>query len=659
MSYRGAELHLDHGRITISSDSIFLPPEFGYGENEEFLKLFVLSYIKFLCDSPLELQSPKPIRVIMRLYKRLTTENIRGVIKQFSSYADQILSEEFSPQEFGPNSETSIRQYHDFMKNTPIFKEYHLWTMTGRPDLLKYVLSFLRFGKKLAYVDRDLDTTAFRGWLEVEEKLSTLTFGDEDTASLRTIIARILGPLSVDFLAPKFGTGKVSEAHIDGAYDKLEFLSTNRRLEYAFLRHRPFRGSDEGFDAGNGVVRHRGSSGDVARLKFVPKDITKSRSICMEPNSFMYFQQGVLRWVKRSFDRGEIRRFVTLRDQTANQKAALHGSLYLSSDTIDLSSASDSVHAELVRRVFPPDWNFYMFATRTSSVKLPDGKVVKVNKFAPMGSALCFPVQCVIFTAVCLYAYSAYIQGKTTGTWSCGPDDIELTLKSIARSRTDSTPFGKRLEPPVVYGDDIIVDSRLTDIVISTLSRLGFLVNRNKSFTGSMSFRESCGVYAFEGQDVTPVLFRIPFIRRGKKFDAKVYASFIENINSMRSNGYQSVATFWLSVLKDQRFSAPLPFVTDSDAFGLLTANKHAVDPKFLRVNHVLPDGQCWQITEELVQGIGPRNTKQTRPENLDEYSYDQWWATRVEEDSTPRIKGSSPIRPKETRLRATWARCE
>lgn len=644
--HRGAKLLLDGGRIRISTDTIILPREFDYGVNTDLLKVFVLSYVKFLCDSPLELTNPKPAKVYMRFYKRLTTENIRSVIRLFSGYADEILKSEFSS-----GSDSSTRVFHEFMTDTPIFKEYHQWIMTGRPELLKYVLSFLRFGKKLAYVDKSLDATAFHGWLEVEDRLRTLKFSDEDTASLRTIIAELVGPLHIDHLLPKFGTGNVSEAGVTDVYKKLKHLSTDRKLEYAFFRERPFRGSEEGFDSQR-VIRQRGNSLDIARLKFVPKDITKSRSICMEPNAYMYFQQEVHRWMRYTMDHSVISRFVTLNDQTANQQAAIHGSTYLSSDTIDLSSASDSVHAELVRRIFPPDWLFYMFATRSYKVKLLDGEIRQVEKFAPMGSAVCFPTQCIIFTAVCIYAYLAYTHRKTTGSWICTKDDVVFLLNSIHKARSGSTPFTRLLEPPVVYGDDIIVDSRTTSIVIATLERLGFAVNVDKSFTGSSSFRESCGVYAYEGLDVTPVLFRLPFFRRGD-WDAKVYASFIGSINEFRKNGYHAVASFLLSILKDYGFKYPLPFSSNPNAFGLFTLNKHKVNPKFFRFN------ASWQVNEELVQSIGPRKTKRAKPENLDAYSLDQWWRSRVTGDLPLLLGEGLVIRPQETRLAPTWARCE
>jgi hypothetical protein len=536
------------------------------------------------------------------------------------------------------------------MKDTPIFKEYLTWYRTRDTSLLKYILSFLRFGKKLSYIDDELDATAFHGWQSVEERLRTLEFADDDICSLRNIISELLPRLDTTLLIPRFGTGKVAERDIKDVYDKLAKLKIHPKIAYAFLRKSSFRLDEGSSEVLNLLNLEDRTSLDIGRLKFVPKDITKSRSICMEPNIFMYFQQEVLRWMVDAMERGRIRKFVNLRDQTVNQDGARHGSLYHSVDTIDLSSASDSVHWQLVRRVFPRDWVFYQLATRTNKVQVSSGDVISVNKFAPMGSAVCFPTQCILFTAASLYASWMVHTGRTSGNVSRA--EAKRLIRDADVRLLPSSPFGRRHEGPLVYGDDIICDSRVTDSLITLLSRLGFEVNVGKSFTKSQSFRESCGVYCYEGSDVTPVLFRIPYLRRGK-WDAKVYASVIGSINQWRSNGYHTIATFWLSILKDYGFTTPLPFVTTTDAFGLFTVNKHRPKPKALRWN------ADWQVNEERVLGIGPRVPRSKIPPLLEEYRLDQWWRSRIRGRSTLQFSEGLRIRPQETRLVPLWARYE
>jgi hypothetical protein len=654
---------------------VVFPPEFGYGDNEDFLKYFVLSYTKLLCDSPLKDRcGDKPAHLYASFLRRLQGERLDIIIKRFSGYANVLLENEYST-----GGDSSTRVFHEFMKDTPVFKEYLTWIRTGQPELLKFVLSFLLYGKKLEYEDPEFDTTAFRGWQQVEEKLRTLTLCTNDVDTLRNIIRVILPPLQVDHLLPKFGPGKVAERGVRDTYDKLHNLRGHPRLEYAFGRERPGRSRDEGFSRRETVDTRGVSVRDSARQKFVPKDITKSRTISMEPNTFMYFQQEVMRWMVNSMEKGLISRFVNLRDQSTSQMAAVHGSLYFSTDTIDLSSASDSVSVELVRRVFPPDYLFFMMATRSSRVELYDGSsIVDVYKFAPMGSAICFPTQCIIFTAVCLYAALAVCSQEDTGVRVIPEKEIRKFIRTrLWKKRSSSSPFTWKLEPPVVYGDDIAVDSRTTDSVISTLDRLGFTVNRSKSFTGSQSFRESCGVFAFEGEDVTPVLFRLPFFKRGS-FDAAVYASFIGQINWLGDNLYHHSAAFHLRTLRDYGFRSPLPFVTRREEFGIYTTNKHRyVYERDVRWN------ADWQVTEVRIQGIEPRPqtlvgrgdlipirklvfngealrvVEEIQPETLDAYKLDQWWRSRVFEDVILDNSSTLRIRPQETRLAPRWARCE
>lgn len=678
MSYRGIELRLDFNGLRISTDDVVFPPEFQYGENSEFLKFFVLSYMKLLCDSPLnESHGDKPVNVYASFFRRLRDTRLDVTIKLFAGYSHELLVNEYAT-----GGDSSTRVFHDFMKDTPIFREYLEWIKTGRPELLTFVLSFLLWGKKLEYDDPEFNTTAFRGWQEVEEKLQTLSFAPNDVANLRGIIRELLPPIQVDHLYPKFGPGKVAEQGVLDVYDKLFSLLDHPRLAFAFARERPGRSRDEGFSCRETVDTQGDRSRDSARQKFVPKDITKSRTISMEPNTFMYFQQEVMRWMVNSMEKGEIRRFVNLRDQTTSQEAAVHGSLYFSTDTIDLSSASDSVSVELVRSVFPPDYLFYMMATRSSRVELYDGSsIVDVKKFAPMGSAVCFPTQCIIFTAICLYAALAVSSQEDAGVRVYSAGQIRKFIRTgFWNARSPNSPFTRKLEPPVVYGDDIAVDSRTTGIVTAILARFGFTVNRSKSFTGSQSFRESCGVFAFEGQNVTPVMFRLPFFKRGG-WDAKVYASFIGSINWLRDNNFHHVATFFLRALRDYGFRNPIPFVTRREDFGVYTTGKH----RHVYSGHIRWNAE-WQVTEERVQGIGPRTVTLepgedtvtikyrqtdliksgitevvtvTQPRTLEAYRYDQWWRSKVRGHESFEKSEGLRIRPQETRLAPRWARRE
>jgi len=59
-------------------------------------------------------------------------------------------------------------------------------------------------------------------------------------------------------------------------------------------------------------------------------------------------------------------------------------------------------------------------------------------------------------------------------------------------------------EDVFVFGDDILIPDDLAREAEAVLSYCGFSLNREKSFSGSIGFRESCGGDFYEGADVRP-----------------------------------------------------------------------------------------------------------------------------------------------------------
>jgi hypothetical protein len=214
----------------------------------------------------------------------------------------------------------------------------------------------------------------------------------------------------------------------------------------------------------------------MARVVLVPKDSRGPRIISCEPAELLFIQLGIMRKLYRVLENhhhtaGQI----NFSDQTINRLLARQSSIDGKYSTIDLSDASDRVSLDLVRRVFPREWVECLEACRSEETILPTGEIVKLNKFAPMGSACCFPVEALVF-------------------WTCA----QAVIRKL-RSRSRSLVF--------VYGDDIIIPSEFFDRVVRGLTSIGLLVNREKSYK-SGPFRESCGGDYHNGYDVTPVRVR-------------------------------------------------------------------------------------------------------------------------------------------------------
>jgi len=214
----------------------------------------------------------------------------------------------------------------------------------------------------------------------------------------------------------------------------------------------------------------------TARLLTVPKDSRGPRVISCEPKELMYLQQGVSNDLVHFLGQHDwTRGHINFDDQEVNADLALSASRTKEWDTIDLSDASDRVSMALVEYLVPERVAKYWLALRSTATVLPSGERVPLHKFAPMGSALCFPVEALVFWAIAV--------GEV---WNL-TNDLELAIRSV-----------------YVYGDDIIVARGYTDSVMNALEAVYLKVNRAKSFVGDHPFRESCGIEAWKGHVVTP-----------------------------------------------------------------------------------------------------------------------------------------------------------
>jgi hypothetical protein len=225
-------------------------------------------------------------------------------------------------------------------------------------------------------------------------------------------------------------------------------------------------------------IRDTNGGERYAKTRIVPKKYGVGRVIMLQDNDMMFLQKGyqanVYKWVERHpLTKG----LVNFTDQTINGKLALSSSLTREWATLDLRKASDLVTKWHIGLLFDERVAEMLLLLRSDRMKaeLTDGSELdsEMNMYAAMGSALCFPVEALVFWAICTAAL------KVAGL--------------------DSTAY--------VFGDDLIVPNDGYEAVTRALGHVGFIVNRKKSFTKG-HFRESCGVDAFKGRRVNPP-FRI------------------------------------------------------------------------------------------------------------------------------------------------------
>jgi hypothetical protein len=383
--------------------------------------------------------------------------------------------------------------------------------------------------KKLHLEAIGLEEKTLALYLETEDRLARLEL-DEDTQlilGLNRIMKRWLRKLDLRDLVPNHGGGSVAEGKLT-LYEKYKQLRTDLMLRVV-LNNDTISYYGAGFNASNDADLRAERDTEVVRVSrtiFVPKTYSKLRVISMEPVTLQYWQQSIM---KRLYNFISTHRYlkhaIKLEDQTYNQNMARRGSLEDNLSTIDLSAASDSVKWTLVKRIFAKTPLLkWLYATRSNQTKLPDGSVIEMQKFAPMGSALCFPIQCLIFAAV-----------------------IEYVTQRCCTANGDYPGYA-------VYGDDMVVAKGVTDEVIEALQSLGFLVNRDKTFT-SGPFRESCGKDYHNGNDVSSIYFRFnvkhnfdPF-NKNKRLSPEAYSAACSAINLCADYGYKRLRAYLIHMI--------------------------------------------------------------------------------------------------------------
>jgi hypothetical protein len=262
-----------------------------------------------------------------------------------------------------------------------------------------------------------------------------------------------------------------------------------------------------------------------AKLIAVPKDSRGPRLICVHPAEAIWIQQGLRRELERVISQFRYhpgpwpRGRVTFDDQTVNGKIALISSKSRKYATIDMKEASDRIAEPLVQILFGRHYKWFG-CCRAQKYRIPEAfglTNVKghLNCYAPMGNATTFPVQSLVFWSIC--------------------------VASMQR-RGFHQPGAA-----FVFGDDIVVPSEVVEPLIEDLESFGLRVNRTKSFWRS-AFRESCGVDAFNGINVTPVRWKL-------SLDADTMSelqSLSDLGQRLRCSGYESAASHVYATLRSK-----------------------------------------------------------------------------------------------------------
>jgi hypothetical protein len=286
-------------------------------------------------------------------------------------------------------------------------------------------------------------------------------------------------------LVPKHGPGKTAD-RITGN-GKFDCDTWHTRLE-GYFPSGDYRIANYGFQyVLDGVTFVEPEAEMPVKVVSVPKTLKTPRIIAMEPTCMQYAQQSLMEVIVDRLEQSDLLQgSIGFTKQEPNQVYARIGSEDGSLATIDLSEASDRVSNLLVLRMLRPfpHLSGAVQACRSTRANVPGFGNISLSKFASMGSALCFPMEAMVFLTIICIAYEEKLNRPLV------KKDLMSFLKKVR-----------------VYGDDLIVPVDLVRHVVDVLTRYGLKVNSRKSFwTGR--FRESCGKDYYGGSDVSVTYLR-------------------------------------------------------------------------------------------------------------------------------------------------------
>lgn len=398
------------------------------------------------------------------------------------------------------------------------------------------------YGKILSPVSEKRLKTALAGFVQCEQDVresdAGLTseflkrFTRVGSMLFRDVFTEVDRKVFYGELIPKHGSGATAERLTsNGKYNSKLWT---RRLEEVFP-------SGE-YLFPNWGWYHQAQSIDIlepgaeipVRVITVPKTLKSPRVIGIEPTCMQYMQQAVFEALTQEMEKSDsLSILVGHLDQSLNRDLAKLGSITGALATLDLSEASDRVSNQLVRALLTqwPHLRRAVDASRSRSADVPGHGVIRLAKFASMGSALCFPFEGYVFLTLIFMS-------------------VEQELNRRLR-RSDVSQYLRRVR---VYGDDIIVPTDLVNSVIGNLEAAGLKVNHDKSFwTGK--FRESCGGDYFNGRWVTPIRVKKVFPTSRKHVAEIVSTSALRN--QLFEAGYERSVEYLDGLLKDVLFRYP------------------------------------------------------------------------------------------------------
>jgi len=409
-------------------------------------------------------------------------------------------------------------------------------------DAIKHVRQITQLLYKLELpANEQTSQKVVDSFVAVQIELSKLDLDPRDAIikRARALVARVLEGLSPWEIKPRHGPGAVATGEKGSQKGTFSRLYTDMENCYPFTGYFQFSVSHT-VDHLHKLSALKTMEIGTAKVVLVPKDSRGPRLISCEPLEKQWIQQGQRAALYSHIEHHPLTRGqINFTDQGINRRLALQSSKTGAQVTLDMKEASDRVSLKLVEQLFcGTPWYTALVASRSGQTKLPDGTVVKLETFAPMGSAVCFPVEALAFWALAVSTLVVHEQAHSEqAEW--------VSLEKAARS-------------VFVYGDDIICDVEDYDVVMQSLEHYGLRFNNAKCCVSGL-FRESCGCDAYGGVDVTPIRLRKTW-NHHSPYDAVQLQSYVSFSNEMYARGYRGTA-LWVEGLVDSLYKLPVPYL--------------------------------------------------------------------------------------------------
>jgi hypothetical protein len=470
---------------------------------------------------------------------------------------------------------------------------------------------------------------AFKSFLECEHQVTAhcRRMDPSDIASFRSMALRIFGDvfayvdreIHLGNVVPKHGPGSTADK-LFGNEKYNQRVWTERLEDNLFYAGEFLFPSWSHYDPE--LVTWLDPDQELpVRVVSVPKTLKTPRIIAIEPTCMQYVQQGLMELIRVAIDRDNLlSQLVGFDDQIPNREMARIGSVSSELATLDLKEASDRVSNQLVLAMMSdfPWLSGAIQASRSRNADVPGYGTLSLSKFASMGSALCFPVEMIVFMTIILLGIE-----EELGT-------------QLSRKQVENLLLGKVR----VFGDDIIVPVDYVHTVIEKLEAFGLIVNSNKSFwTGK--FRESCGKEYYDGSDVSIV--RVRTVLPTSRHHASEIISTVSLRNQMYFAGNWETVKFldkWLERL------IPFPTVsTESPGLGRHT---------FLSYDSNKREKVCPDLQRPLVWAF--RESSKSPPSFLeDSGALLKYFLKRTAEPSADKKHLERAGRPKRVNIKLGW----